>query len=115
MSKKIENPLSAGELEGAAWLCLNSAATTDTSHPLGLGSAEYTRREHHARRHRFEEAKKKVESGITSLLELGITAEDCAWAAEYFGRATDTGGWFDHFKAAEQALKRDKPAPAPAE
>jgi hypothetical protein len=69
------------------------------------GSGNLTRRMHHERKLRFEEALALVKKGTTILSELGLSHKDCAWAASMSKMAKDQGGWSSRFQAAENALK----------
>jgi hypothetical protein len=104
--KKEEfNPLTTGDLEGAAYLCLDASAWTDLNQfPPGLGDLK--RRLHRERRKRFEQALQKMKNGVNSLFALGLSSEDCSWAASKADRAKNPEEWLSHFKAAEEALKK---------
>ncbi len=100
----VESPLWDGDLEAAAYLCLAMAATTDRDQfPRGSGSAIC--RIFHDRKKRFEEARENRMRGVSSLLELGLSAEDCAWAATQANRARDPCGWELRFRTAENRLR----------
>lgn len=106
----VEIPFWDGDLEAAAYLCLEKAALTDRDQfPPGSGDAIC--RIFHNRRRRFQEAEKKRVDGpdSLSLLELGLSAEDCAWAAEQANRAIDPGGWKLRFTTARDRLKAATP------
>lgn len=96
MSNELLCPLTADDLVGAAFLCLRAAAFTDLSQ---LVSNE-NRREHHARRQRFEKAQALVKDGVNSPLELPLKTEDYLWAAEMSQHARDSDGWLLSFKLA---------------
>jgi len=101
----MTNPLLEGDLEGAAYLCLAAAATTDFDQfPPGSGSI--TRRAHHDRKHRFEEALAKMKKGVSSLSELGLSHRDCAWAASKSNMAKNKEGWLLRFQTAENNLRK---------
>jgi len=101
MTTNGKNPLTEGDLEGAAWLCSESAAFTDLSHPLGNNH----RLQHHERKRRFEQASAKIKEGATSLLEFGLLPSDCHWAASKADRAKDSEGWRSRFQAAGEMLR----------
>jgi len=111
MNKGIECPITEGELEGAAHLCLRAAAYTDRD-GLGPGTGIMAARRHHARRRRFEEAREKMLAGITSLPELGITHEDCEWVINEAGALKKKAGapkkteLLTHFTATKDELKK---------
>ncbi len=105
MNNEIVSPLMVGDLEGAAYLCLAAAATTDFNR-FPPGSGDLSRRMHHERKHRFEKAQKLVESGVTSLSELGLSHDDCAWAASKASLAKDKEGWLSRFQTAESELRK---------
>ena len=98
------SPLLEGDLEGAAYLCLAMAAQTDLDQfPPGYGNL--TRRKHHERKRRFEEARALVKKGTTTLSELGLSREDCAWVASMANMVKDQEGWLSRFQTAESALR----------
>jgi hypothetical protein len=98
------SPLLEGDLEGAAYLCLAAASLTDLDQfPPGSGSIAC--RMLHARKRRFEEAQALVRNGTTALSDLGLSHEDCAWAASKAEMARDQEGWLSRFQAAENALR----------
>ena len=105
MNNGVVSPLTKGDLEGAAYLCLASAATTDLDQ-FPPGSGNISCREHHERKRRFENAQKLMESGITSLSELGLSCHDCAWAASKASLAKDKEGWLSRFQTAESELRK---------
>lgn len=105
MNEEILSPLTEGELEGAAYLCLDAAAFTDLDQ-LPPGSGDLLRRIHRERKHRFEGALTKMKEGITSLLELGLSHKDCEWAASKAHLARDKEGWLLHFQTAESELRK---------
>jgi len=96
------SPLTVGDLEGAAYLCLRAAAMTD----LDQISGNLSRRTHHERRDSFVKAQKLMESGVTSLLGLGLSCEDCAWAAGKASLVKDEEGWLSRFQSAENELRK---------
>lgn len=105
-----ESPLRAGELEGAAHLCLEKAALANLD-DFPPGVANLNRRHFHDMRRRFEEAKERTDRGVTSIVELGLLVEDLSWAArpEQARRAKDRRGWEDHFRTAEKRLRAALP------
>lgn len=105
MDAGMTNPLLEGDLESAAFLCLAAAATTDLTHRFPPGSGGQTRREHHNRKRRFEQARQRVKEGATTLLALGLSPEDCSWAASVADRAKDPEGWRSRFHVAENGLR----------
>lgn len=107
METTVENPLVPGLLEGAAYLCLAKAATTDVS--LVVPGAERMIREKlHASRRRFEAAQAKLQKNAdTHLLELGITSEDCRWAALFFKMAKNPADWKNRFEVARDLLAQE--------
>jgi len=105
MNKVIRSPLTEGELEGAAYLCLSLAAWTDRDQ-FPPGSGDRICRGHHARKRRFEKAKGMVKEGATNLLELGLFPEDCSWAANMAHRAKDKNVWLSHFQTAGNELRK---------
>jgi len=106
MNKEIVvSPLTKHDLTGAAYLCLDAAAYTDLGQfPPGSGIS--SRRKHHERRHHFRKARALVNEGVTNLLELGLSPEDCAWAAGEAHRVKDQEGWLARFQTAERELRR---------
>ena len=105
MIVKTKNPLTESDLEGAAYICLAAAAITDLNQfPPGFGNI--SRRKHHERKRRFEDALAKMREGITSLLELGLSPDDCAWAASKASLAKDREGWLSRFQTAENNLRK---------
>ena len=98
------NPLLEGDLEGAAYLCLAMAAQTDLDQ-FPPGSGNRIRCVHHERKRRFEEARILVKKGTTILSELGLSHEDCAWAASMANMAKDQEGWLSRFQSAEKAVR----------
>lgn len=100
-----ENHLTEGDLEGAAYICLGMAATTDRDQ-FPPGSGDLICRQLHARKRRFEEAAKRIKRGVTSLFELGLLSEDCIWAAGQARRAKDVNGWRLKFKTAGEKLAK---------
>ena len=102
MNEGIISPLMVGDLEGAAYLCLAAAAMTD----LDQISGDLYRREHHERKHRFERAQELMKNGSTSLSELGLSADDCGWAASKASLAKDKEGWLSRFQTAENQLRK---------
>ncbi|HLM84360.1 MAG TPA: hypothetical protein VK254_04115 [Candidatus Bathyarchaeia archaeon] len=101
MTADEKNPLTEGDLEGAAYLCLASAAFTDLSHPLGNSY----RLRHHERKRRFKQALLKLKEGVSSLLELGLLPEDCQWATGNADQIKDSEGWLSRFQEAEKMLR----------
>lgn len=100
----VENPLWDSDLEIAARFCLAMAATTDRDQaPFGVGGTIC--RTFHDRRKRFQEAWEKRMKGVSSLLELGLSAEDCAWAATQAHRTRKPLDWELRFKTAENRLR----------
>lgn len=100
------NPLSAGLLEGAAYLCLTKAATTDLD-SIVPGAGRVIREWHHARRRRFETAQKKLEENPQApLLELGLFSSDCHWAISFMDKAKDPAEWARCFIAAQELLEQ---------
>ena len=95
--------LTDGELEAAVWLSLAAAANTDLDQ-VPQGAGDHSRRKHHERKRRFEQALTKLRTG-SSLPELGLFPEDCAWAAEYAHFAKDKERWLSHFRSAESELR----------
>jgi len=110
MDKDMVNPLTEGELEGAAYLCLHEAAYLDRRNQFPQGSGETISREHHARRGRFLRALELVRSGAASLSKLGLSHRDCVWAVSMAHRAKNQGEWRSHFQAAEEKLKQAEEA-----
>ena len=104
MNKGAISPLLEGDLEGAAYLCLAAAAFTDLDQ-LFPGSGNSQRRAHHERKRRFEGALAKMREGATSLSELGLNPEDCAWATRKADQAKDQKGWLSRFQKAEGILR----------
>ena len=105
MPETKSQPLTIQDLEAAAYLYLEAAAWTDLDQfPPGVG--QLRNREHHARKKRFEQAQEKVQSGVSDLGQLGLTSEDCAWAASKSARAKDSEGWFSRFKQAKERLEQ---------
>lgn len=101
MATNGKSPLTEGELEGAAYLCLQAASFTDLSDLLGNN----WRLQHHERKRRFEKALAMTKEGITSLSEMGLTALDCQWAASQASAAKDSAGWLSRFQEAERMLR----------
>lgn len=101
------NPLFEGDLEGAAHICLHEAVMARANESLpgyGYYNNHYNKLAHQ-RRARFEDALEKMRMGVESILELGITAEDCDWAAGEARRAVDGPGWELRFRTASMRLK----------
>lgn len=98
-----KSPLYDSDLEGAAHLCLEEAATTDLD-GFPPGSGQLSCRLLHEREERFKEALRKRMMGVSSLLELGLSAEDCSWAATQAHRAIDPPGWELRFRIAVMRL-----------
>lgn len=96
------SPLTVSDLEGAAYLCLRAAAMTD----LDQISGNLSRRTHHERRESFVKAQKLMEGGVTSLLELGLSYEDYAWAAGKANLMKDEVGWLSRFQTAKNELQK---------
>jgi len=105
MNERVTSPLLEGDLEGAAYLCLAAAATTDFDQ-FPPGSGVLIRREHQERKRRFEKAASMVKAGATSLLEFGLIPEDCVWAASKANLVKDNDGWLSRFQTAERELSR---------
>lgn len=103
--KKTLNPLTRGDLDGAAYLCLKAAALTDRDQ-FPLGSGDLICRQYHERKRRFEKASSRMENGATSLSELGLLLEDCVWAASQACRAKDVKGWQRRFQTAKEKLAK---------
>lgn len=101
-NEKIVSPLTTGDLERAAYLCLAAAATTNLDGLFG----DSRHRMHNERKRRFERARTLVESGVTSLQELGLSHIDCAWAAGKAELAKDKEGWLSRFQMAEGELRK---------
>lgn len=99
----VVNPLWDSDFEAAAYLCLEAASLTDRDQ-FPPGSGDMICRTLHDRRKRFEEAREKRMRGASSLLDLGLRAEDCAWAAKQKRRALDPKGWELRFRTAETRL-----------
>lgn len=99
----VESPLWDSDLEIAAHLCLAMAATTDRDQPFGVGGTIC--RTFHDRKKRFQEAREKRMKGVTSLLELGLSAEDCAWAATQADKTHKSLDWELRFRTAENRLR----------
>lgn len=98
------SPLYDSDLEAAAYICLAKAAMTDRDQfPPGLGDSIC--RQFHERRRRFEAALEKRMRGVDSILDLGLSTEDCMWAAGEAYRAIDRDGWELRFKTAAMRLK----------
>lgn len=107
MEETIKNPLLEGELEGMASLCLKSACLCHlATGPLEKDIAEIHRRNFHAMKRRFKSAIALMKQGETSLFELGLTAEDCSWAASNSDKARDQEGWKSRFEEAAEALRQ---------
>jgi hypothetical protein len=104
MHEEVISPLLEGDLEGAAYICLAAAATTDLNQ-FPPESGNISRRKHHERKRRFEDALAKMREGITSLSELGLSPDDCAWAARKANLAKDQKGWLSRFQEAEEMLR----------
>jgi hypothetical protein len=103
ISISTESPLLDSDLEAAAYLCLRAASLTDRDQfPRGSGDAIC--RQLHARRKRFEDAREKSKKGANSILDLGLSPEDLAWATKQADRAKDKKGWKLRFKTAETRL-----------
>ena len=107
MSEGIINPLTEGDLEGAAYLCLRVAALTDRNQ-FPPGSGDMICRMYYERKYRFEQAQIMVREGIISLLKLGLFHEDCSWAASKANMAKDQEGWLFRFQTAESELRSVK-------
>lgn len=99
----VESPLWDSDLEIAAHLCLAMAATTDRDQSFGVGGTIC--RTFHDRRKRFQEAWEKRMKGVSSLLELGLLAKDCAWAATQANKTRNPPAWELRFKTAENRLR----------
>jgi hypothetical protein len=98
------NPLTTGQLDGARYLCLHYAANTSLNQfPSGMGDMK--KRALHQRRARFEEALRLMRGGENSLINLGITAEDCAWAISHLKFVKNEKEWVDSFQKAEEILR----------
>ena len=94
------------ELEGAAYICLTMAATTDLSQfPPGSGNAQ--RRRFHKLKKRFEEAVTKTRAGA-SVREFGLSSQDFTWAAEQAEKAEDKEGWRCRFEMAAEEMKKEE-------
>ncbi len=98
------NSLLVGDLLGAATLCIGAACMCHLDVLFGIG--EIHRRNFHAMKRRFESAIALMKQGETSLLELGLTAEDCSWAASNSDKARDQEGWKSRFEEAAEALRQ---------
>jgi len=103
-SDVVDNPLTLDDLKGASFLCTMAASSAD----LRGGSSS---QDHRERRDRFEHAITKVIGGATSLLELGLLADDCKWAGGLGSNYVyDRAAWLSRFNTAERAL-REAPQP----
>ena len=106
MPRKLSIPLTAGDLAGAAHLCLERAALTDFNQ-FPPGSGGNIKRYWHDRRARFEKARELLKKGVNSLPELGLLPEDCDWAAQQSKRAKHKRQWRRSFKKMADRLQRD--------
>jgi hypothetical protein len=95
------SPLHDSDLEGAARICLEEAATTD----LDRVGNRPRRKRGNERGLRFKEALTRRMKGVNSILELGLSAKDCDWAANQAHRAVDGPGWEYRFRTAAMRLK----------
>lgn len=95
--------LTDSDLVDAAELCLATAATTDLDQVIGGGS--FSRRVHQARCERFLEALKRSRDGVISILEFGISPDDCAWVAGQLKGMERRTCQLDRFLTAEKTLR----------
>jgi hypothetical protein len=101
----VVNPLYENDLECAAWLCMEEAAMTDLDR-FPQGSGRLSCQGLHKRGERFKEALVKMKRDAScSILDLGLSPEDCSWAANQARRAVDGPGWQYRFRTAEMRLQ----------
>lgn len=100
----LESPLYDSDLEGAAYICFEEAATTNLDH-FPAGSGNLSRRRSRERGARFKEALERRMKGVSSLTELGLTPEDLLWAVSRAERVIDGNGWEFRFQLAETRLR----------
>ena len=93
----------------AFWTVLNISAYTMRLSRIVINfrrdQATQRCRELHQRRARFNQARNKIKTGVTSLSKLGLLAEDCSWAILQAERAKDPEDWRSRFKQAEKTLQ----------
>ena len=104
MDIRIVSTLCVSDMEGAAYLCLRTAAMSDIRNPH--------RHAHHERKRRFEGAQEILKKGCAFVTELGLSPEDCDWAAKQAHFAKDPLGWESRFRNAEYELQSQQPEPA---
>lgn len=104
MKTTNENPLTEGELQGAAHLCLKAAMLSYTDRMRTITGSNLPNMLHHQRKERFEETIRRIKYGTTSLPDLGLLPEDCEWAVAQADKAKDPSTWLSHFQAAKEAL-----------